>query len=151
MQLSVRRWVPPFGRNLRWKKHKKNSFGTPSSGTHNSLGLPGRICWKVDVASFPMICCMTHFEHQKASKIAFENCVRKQYARENRGGFGGGAAWRIRTPRGREHTSRAPITHRAPRRRARRATPPIKQTLPPSFPMRFDRALGFSEHSLGRK
>ena len=43
---------------------------------------------------------MTHFEHQKASKTALENRVRKGYAHENRGGFSGGLAWRIRPPRG---------------------------------------------------
>ena len=69
--------------------------------------------WKVDVMSFPKICCMTHFEHQKASKIAPKNRVRKQYAHENRGGFGGGAAWRIRSPRGGEHAERGLTMHRA--------------------------------------
>jgi hypothetical protein len=43
---------------------------------------------------------MTHFEHQKASKTSLKNRVRKGYARENRGRFDGGLAWRIRTPRG---------------------------------------------------
>jgi hypothetical protein len=33
--------------------------------------------WKVDIWGFPTICCMTHFEYQKASKIAFENRVKK--------------------------------------------------------------------------
>ena len=43
---------------------------------------------------------MTYFEYQKASKTALENQVRKGYAHENRGGFGGGAAWQIRLPHG---------------------------------------------------
>ena len=56
--------------------------------------------WKVDVESFLTIWCMTHFEHQKASKTALENQVRKRYARKNRERFSGGLAWRIRAPRG---------------------------------------------------
>jgi hypothetical protein len=39
--------------------------------------------WKVDIWGFPTICCMTHFEYQKASKIAFENRVKKLCARAN--------------------------------------------------------------------
>ena len=53
---------------------------------------------------------MTRFEHQKASKIAPKNHVRKGYTHKNRGRFGGGAAWRIRTPRGEEHALRAMVT-----------------------------------------
>ncbi len=33
VQLSVRRWLPPFGRNLR----RKNSSSTPTSENHNFL------------------------------------------------------------------------------------------------------------------
>ena len=52
----------------------------------------------------------------------------------------------------REHTLSATVTRRAPRRRARRATPPIKETPPPPhFQVRFARALAHSERSLGRK
>jgi hypothetical protein len=41
--------------------------------------------WKVDIWGFPTICCMTHFEFQKASKIAFENRVKKlRPARDDR-------------------------------------------------------------------
>uniref|UniRef100_A0A2N9ITF3 Uncharacterized protein n=1 Tax=Fagus sylvatica TaxID=28930 RepID=A0A2N9ITF3_FAGSY len=86
-----------------------------------------------DVKSFPAICCMTYFEYQKTSKTALENRVRKGYARENQGGFGGGAAWRIRSPRGERYDSRRIITRRAASCRARRAARPIKQTLPPHF------------------
>jgi hypothetical protein len=39
--------------------------------------------WKVDIWGFPTICCMTHFEYQKASKIAFENRVKKLCVRAN--------------------------------------------------------------------
>jgi hypothetical protein len=39
--------------------------------------------WKVDIWGFPTICCMTHFEYQKASKIALENRVKKLGARAN--------------------------------------------------------------------
>ena len=38
---------------------------------------------KVDIWGFPTISCMTHFEYQKASKIAFENQVKKLWARAN--------------------------------------------------------------------
>jgi hypothetical protein len=50
---------------------------------------------------------MTHFEFRKTSKTALENQVRKGYARENRGGFGGGAGvedkiatWQLHGSRG---------------------------------------------------
>ena len=66
--------------------------------------------WKLDVESFPKICCMTHFEYQKASKTALKNWVTKGYACENRGGFGGGLAWRIRPPCG-SCTARAASSH----------------------------------------
>ena len=69
-------------------------------------------CWKVEVKSFPEICCMIHFEHQQASKSALENRIRKGYMRENRRGFGGGVAWRIRSPHGTCTNSRATITSR---------------------------------------
>jgi hypothetical protein len=69
--------------------------------------------WKVDIESFPTICCMTYFEYQKTPKPALENWVRKGYAHENRGGFGGGAAWQIRSPRGKQYGSRGIITSRA--------------------------------------
>uniref|UniRef100_A0A2N9EYV7 GAG-pre-integrase domain-containing protein n=1 Tax=Fagus sylvatica TaxID=28930 RepID=A0A2N9EYV7_FAGSY len=67
----------------------------------------------------------------KASKTAPENRARKGYERENRGGFGGGAAWRIRLPRGGCRNSRGMVTRRAPWSRARRAAPPIKRATPP--------------------
>ena len=89
---------------------------------------------------------MTHFEHQKASKIALENWVIKQYASKNRGGFGGGCvADKIATWR--QYNSLGTIT-----RRARRASPFIKETLPPpSVQARFAPTLGHFERSLGRK
>ncbi len=81
--------------------------------------------WKVDIWGFPTICCMTHFEYQKASKITSKNQVRKWYTCENRGRFGGGAAWRIRLPRDELYNSCAMVTRRAPWSSARRAAPPI--------------------------
>uniref|UniRef100_A0A2N9GKK3 Reverse transcriptase RNase H-like domain-containing protein n=1 Tax=Fagus sylvatica TaxID=28930 RepID=A0A2N9GKK3_FAGSY len=104
VQLSVRLIASPVRPESSPEKHIK---------TDPAPRLPGAITlyselrfmqtlyrWKVDVESFPKICCMTHFEHQKASKTALENQVRKGYARENRGRFSGGLAWRIRAPRG---------------------------------------------------
>ena len=134
MQLSIRRCSPVWSESSPEKREK----------TAMAPQLPGAITllsefqfaqtlyrWKVDVANFPKICCMTHFEHQKTSKIALENWVRKQYAHKNRGGFSGGAAWRIRIPRGVEHAWHTPVTRRAPQRRARRAALPIKRAIPP--------------------
>ena len=69
--------------------------------------------WKIDVESFSTICCMTHFEYRKTSKTAFENRVRKRYARENQEEFGRGLAWWIRLPRGELYDSRGIIMRRA--------------------------------------
>ena len=109
--------------------------------------------WKVDVERFPAICYMTHFEHQKASKSSPENQVRKQHARENRWGFGRGAVWWIRSPRGRRYDSRGIITRRTAWCCVRRATPLINKappTPPPHFRCDFARALDLLECSLGR-
>jgi hypothetical protein len=57
---------------------------------------------------------MTHFEHQKTSKTALENRVKKGYARENRGGFGGGLAWKDKIATWQVHAERTIITRRAP-------------------------------------
>uniref|UniRef100_A0A2N9FLI8 Uncharacterized protein n=1 Tax=Fagus sylvatica TaxID=28930 RepID=A0A2N9FLI8_FAGSY len=76
-------------------------------------------------------------ENPKTPKTALEYQVRKGYVHENRGGFGGGVAWWIRSPRGERYGSRGIITRCAASCRARRATRPIKQTLPPSFPAQF--------------
>ena len=87
--------------------------------------------WKVDFVSFLTISCMTHFEHQKASKISLENRLRKQYPRENREGFGGGATWQIRMPHGGEHAWRGLTTHHAAWGHARRAHSAYKRIPPP--------------------
>ena len=99
------------------RKTRKNSSGTLTSRSHNSpVRTPIRVTlyrWKVDIESFPKICCMMHFEHWKTPKTALENWVRKGYARENRGGFGGGVAWRIRLPCGSYTNSRGTIPRSA--------------------------------------
>ena len=59
--------------------------------------------WKVDFSRFLTVPRITHFEQQKASKSCPENWVRKLYTHTNRGGFAGGATWRIRLPFG-SHT-----------------------------------------------
>jgi hypothetical protein len=137
------------------EKHKKTVMAPQLPG---AITLPSELRfaqnlyrWKVDVEIFLTICCMTRFEHQKASKIAPKNRVRKRYTHENRGRFGGGAAWWIRTPRGKEHTSRTMVTHCTPRSHARCATPPINKATPPLVQARFARALGHIERSLGEK
>ena len=68
---------------------------TPTPQLPGAITLPSELQfvqtlyrWKVHFAIFPTVCYMTHFEHQKASKIALENRERKQYVRKNRGGFG---------------------------------------------------------------
>jgi hypothetical protein len=55
---------------------------------------------------------MTHFEHQKTSKTALENQVKKGYARKNRGGFGGGLAWKDKIATW-QCTPSAPSSHAA--------------------------------------
>ena len=134
MQLSIRRCSPVWPESSPEKREKT----TPIPRLPGAITLPSELQftrtlyrWKVDVASFPTICRMTHFEHQKASKSCLENQVKKQYAYKNRGRFSGGAAWRIRIPRGVEHAWHTPITRRAPQRRARRAALPIKRAIPP--------------------
>jgi hypothetical protein len=98
-------------------KARKNSFGTPTSRSHNSLVqirfMQNLYHWKLDVESFPTICCMTHFEFRKTSKTALENRVKKGYARENRGRFGGGLAWKDKIATWQLHGSRGIITRRA--------------------------------------
>jgi hypothetical protein len=56
---------------------------------------------------------MTHFEHQKTSKTSLENRVKKEYARENRGGFGRGLAWKDKIATWQVHAERAIIMRRA--------------------------------------
>uniref|UniRef100_A0A2N9F9E8 Uncharacterized protein n=1 Tax=Fagus sylvatica TaxID=28930 RepID=A0A2N9F9E8_FAGSY len=117
---------------------------TPTPQLPGEITLPSELrfaqtlyFWKVDIESFPTICCMTHFEYQKTPKTSLENQIRKGYAHKNREGFGGGAAWQIRSPRGEQYSLHGIITSCAASCRARRAARPIKQTLPPSFPTQF--------------
>ena len=56
------------------------------------------------------------------------------YTRENRGGFGGGTAWQIRSPHSGEHAARGLTTCRAAWGRARRAHFAYKRSHSPLFP-----------------
>ena len=89
--------------------------------------------WEEDVKSFPVICCMTHFEFRKTYKTALENWVKKGYARENWGRFGEVLAWKDKIATWQLHGSRGIIMRSAAWCHARRARLSIKPALPPSF------------------
>uniref|UniRef100_A0A2N9FNW3 Uncharacterized protein n=1 Tax=Fagus sylvatica TaxID=28930 RepID=A0A2N9FNW3_FAGSY len=125
VQLSVRRWHPPFDRNVRRKNTQKQLQTTqlPGAITFSSelRFVQTLYHWKVDIWGFPTVCCMTHFEYWKASKIALENRVRKLCAARI------SIEW-IRSPRGGYCSSRGTVPRGALQYRARRANPSIKRT-----------------------
>uniref|UniRef100_A0A2N9GWX2 Uncharacterized protein n=1 Tax=Fagus sylvatica TaxID=28930 RepID=A0A2N9GWX2_FAGSY len=128
VELSVRRKHPPFDRNLHRKSARKQ---LPIPRLPGAITLSSELRfmqtsyrWKEDVESFPVICCMTHFEFHKTSKTALENRVKKKNTRarieEVQTAVSGGV-----------HARRATITRRARSWRAPRARPPINKASPP--------------------
>ena len=128
------------------EKTRKSSSGTPTSRSHNSL-VQNLI--RVNFISLESRCRelsvdMLHdlFWAPEGLQNYPRKSGQKRVMHENWERFGGGAAWRIRMPCGRDHASLAMVTCRAPRSRARRATLPINKALPPLFQHNFCSALG---------
>ena len=116
-------------------KTRKNSLGTPTSGSHNSL------VWTLIRANFISLEIrhrelsddMLHDlfwileDHQNHPKKSGQKTTRARKSRR----IQRGAAWRIRSPRGEWYGPPGIITCCAAWCHAKRATPPIKETHPP--------------------
>uniref|UniRef100_A0A2N9GQ56 Uncharacterized protein n=1 Tax=Fagus sylvatica TaxID=28930 RepID=A0A2N9GQ56_FAGSY len=155
VQLSVHWWLPPFNRNLRRKKHAKIALTPRLPGV---ITLPSELrfaqtlyCWKVDIESFPKICCMTHFEHRKASKTASRKSGQKRVRAQKSRRIRWGACVEDKTATWR--AVRLARHHHAPRgMMPREACNSVYKSspTPTSFVQDFARALGSLSVRIGR-